>query len=89
MALEQRPLVDVQVPICDADGEVAQRGGRDIDAAGRESVALHRRECAIVADDLGDRIRRRHAASPPRAYDMPRDGLKIKDVGEQEDPFSR
>ena len=35
MALEKRPLVDVQVPIGDADGEVAERERRDVDAAGR------------------------------------------------------
>ena len=29
MALEKRALVDVQVPIGDADGEVAERVGRD------------------------------------------------------------
>ena len=32
MALEKGPLVDVQVPIGDADGEVAERVGRDVDA---------------------------------------------------------
>ena len=63
MALEKRPLVDVQVPIGDADGEVAERVGRDVDAAGKKTVALHRREGSIVPDDLGDRIRRRHVAS--------------------------
>src|SRR4026209_1891722 len=57
MALEQRALVDVQVPIGDADGEVAERVRRDVDAAGNETVALHRREGSIVPDDLGDRIR--------------------------------
>jgi hypothetical protein len=54
MALEKRPPEDVQVPIGDADGEVAERVGRDVDAAGRKTVALHRREGAIVPDDLGD-----------------------------------
>src|SRR5213082_3441755 len=63
MALEKRPLVDVQIPIGDADGEVAERVGRDVDAAGNETVALHRREGSIVPDDLGYRIRRRHVAS--------------------------
>src|SRR5438876_6595842 len=63
MALEKRPLVDVQVPVGDAYGEVAERVGRDVDAAGRKTVALHRREGSIVADDLGDRIRRRHVES--------------------------
>src|SRR5438552_7780792 len=63
MALEKRPLVDVQVPIGDADGEVAERVGRDVDPAGKKAVALHRSEGSIVPDDLGDRIRRRHVAS--------------------------
>jgi hypothetical protein len=63
MALEKRALVDVQVPIGDANGEVAERVGRDVDAAGNKTVALHRREGSIVPDDLGDRIRRRHLAS--------------------------
>src|SRR5437773_1846368 len=63
MALEKRALVDVKVPIGDADGEVAERVGCDVDAAGNKTVALHRREGSIVPDDLGDRIRRRHVAS--------------------------
>jgi hypothetical protein len=37
MALEKRPLVDVEIPIGDADGEVAERVGRDVDAAGNET----------------------------------------------------
>src|SRR5215210_1487852 len=63
MALEQRPLVDVKVPVGDADGEVAERVGRDVDAAGNKTVALHRREGSIVPDDLGDWISRRHVTS--------------------------
>ena len=63
MALKKRALVDVQVPIVDANGEVAERVGRDVDAADKKTVALHRREGAIVPDDLSDRIRRRHVAS--------------------------
>ena len=63
MALEKRALVDVQVPIGDADGEMTECVGCDVDAAGRKTVALHRREGSIVPDDLGDRIRRRHVAS--------------------------
>src|SRR5436190_23812176 len=62
MALEKRALVDVKIPIDDADGEVAERVGCDVDAAGNKTVALHRREGSIVPDDLGDRIRRRHVA---------------------------
>ena len=34
MALEKRPLVDVEVPVGDADGEVAERIRCDVDAAG-------------------------------------------------------
>src|SRR5881392_3908269 len=63
MTLEKRALVDVKVPIGDADGEVAERVGCDGDAAGNKTVALHRREGSIVPDDLGYRIRRRHVAS--------------------------
>jgi hypothetical protein len=44
MALEKRPLVHEKVPIGDADGEVAERVGRDVDAARNKTVALHRRE---------------------------------------------
>ena len=36
MALEKRPLVDVEVPVGDADGEVAERVRRDVDAAGEQ-----------------------------------------------------
>src|ERR1043165_1825163 len=63
MALKKRPLVDVEVPICDADREMAEGVGRDVDAAGDKTVALHRYEGSVVADDLGDRISRRHVAS--------------------------
>ena len=63
MALEKRALVDVNVPIGDAEGQVAERVRRDVDAAGRKTVALHRGEGSIVPDDLGYRIRRRHVAS--------------------------
>jgi hypothetical protein len=56
VALEKRALVDVKVPIGDADGEVAERVGCDVDAAGNKTVALHRREGLIVPDDVPDRI---------------------------------
>jgi hypothetical protein len=46
MAPEKRALVDVQVPIGDAEGQVAERVGCDVDAVGRKTVALHRREGA-------------------------------------------
>ncbi len=70
MALEKRPLVDVQIPIGNADGEVAECVGCDVDSAGRKTVALHRGERSIVPDDLGDRIRFRHLAPPPPSYEM-------------------
>src|ERR1041385_9120000 len=63
MALKKRPLVDVEVPICDADREMAEGVGGDVDAAGDKTVALHRYEGSVVADDVGDRIRHRHVAS--------------------------
>src|SRR6266498_3247996 len=63
MALEKGALVDVQVPIGDADGEVAERVRGDVDTASNKTVALHRGEGSIVPDDVGDRIRRRHVAS--------------------------
>src|SRR2546422_7752989 len=63
MALEKRPLVDVKVPIGDADGEGSERVGCDVDAAGNKTVALHRRGGSVGPGDLGDRIRRRHVAA--------------------------
>ena len=42
VALEKRALVDVQIPIGDADGEVAECERCDVDAAGSKAVALHR-----------------------------------------------
>ena len=63
MAFEQRARMDVQVPIGDANRKMAERVGRDVDAALDQPVALHRRKRSIVPDDLGDRIRTGHAAS--------------------------
>jgi hypothetical protein len=83
MALEKRPLVDVQVPIGDADRKVAERVGRDVDAARKKTVALHRREGSIVPDDLGDRIRRRHVAPPPPSYEM----QEVLDLGIGAEPI--
>src|SRR6058998_3665548 len=70
MALEKRPLVHVQIPVGDTDGEVAECVWRDVDAAGGKTVALHRRKGSIVPDDVGDRITRRHVAPPPPSYEM-------------------
>ena len=55
MSLEKGALVDVEVPIGDADAEMAERVGCDVDAAGKKTVALHRRERSIVPDDVRDR----------------------------------
>jgi hypothetical protein len=60
VTLEQRALVDIEVPLGDADGEVAERIRRNVDAASRQTVALHRRKGSIVTHDLGDRIGCRH-----------------------------
>src|SRR6059036_2824955 len=82
MALEKRALVNVKVPIGDADGEVAERVGCDVDAAGNKAVALHRREGSIVPDDLGDRIRRRHVpAPPPPCYARPNTRSPVGNCG--------
>src|SRR5262245_16079497 len=70
MALEKRALKDVQIPVGDADGEVAERIGRDVDAAGEETVALHRGEGSIVPDDICDRIGRRHPSSSLGSCEM-------------------
>jgi hypothetical protein len=48
--------VDVEVPVGDAVGEVAQGVRRDVDTAGGEPVALQRRERPVVPDDVADRI---------------------------------
>src|SRR5262245_34864918 len=69
MALEQCSLVDVQVPIGDADGQVAERVGRDVDAAGNKTVALPRRGGSVIPDDLRQPIRRPHVASPQPSYE--------------------
>ena len=64
MALEQRPLVDVEIPVGNSDGKVAERIRRDVDAARKKAVALHRGERSIVPDDLGNRVRCRHGHYP-------------------------
>ena len=46
----------------DADGEVAEWIGRDVDTAGSKAIGLHTRKGLIVPDDVEDRIRHRHAA---------------------------
>ena len=56
MALKKRPLEDVQVPIGDADGKVAERVGRDVDTTDSEAISLHRRKTSVVPNDVSDRI---------------------------------
>jgi hypothetical protein len=48
--------MDVQVPLRDADGEVAQRVRLDVDATTGESLALLCRERAVIADEISDRV---------------------------------
>ena len=54
--LEERPEVDVLVPLGDADRQVAQLVRRDVDAARGEAVALQGRERTVVADEVRDRV---------------------------------
>jgi hypothetical protein len=56
--LEKGPEVDVLVPLGDADREVAQLVGRDVDTARGQAVALQLRERAVVADEVRDRVGR-------------------------------
>jgi hypothetical protein len=65
MALEQRALVDIQVPVGHAHCEMAECVRRDVDAPRHEPVTLRGREPAVVPDDIGDRIEHRREASPP------------------------
>jgi len=46
VALEERPHVDVLVPLGDADGQVAQGVRADVDATGEEAGVLLRDEAA-------------------------------------------
>ncbi len=57
--LEERPEVNVLVPLGDPDRQVAQLVRRDVDAARGKAIALHRRERAIVADEVRDRVGQR------------------------------
>ena len=56
VALEERPDVDVLVPLGHAERQVAELVRRDVDAARQQAVALLRRERAVVADDVRDRV---------------------------------
>src|SRR5947199_4231332 len=61
VALEECAQMDVLVPVRDADGQVAQRVRADVDAAREQALVLHRRESAVVPDDVADRISHRVA----------------------------
>ena len=65
MTLQQRPSVDVLVPLGHPEGEVTERVRGDVDAARQQAVALLGREGAVVADDVRDRIG--HIAPPQSA----------------------
>ena len=54
--LEAGPEVEVLIPLRDAERQVAQLVGRDVDAPRGEAVALLRRERAVVADEVRDRV---------------------------------
>src|SRR5712664_1551870 len=69
VALEECAQMDVLVPVRDADRQVAQRVRADVDAAREQPLVLHRRESAVVPDDVADRIS--HRAATLRAI-MPR-----------------
>ena len=56
MALEKCALVDVQVPLRHADGEVAERVRADVDTPREQAVALLRGERPIVPDDVAHGI---------------------------------
>jgi len=66
MALQQRPDVDILVPLGHPEGEVAERVRGDFDAARQQAVALRGCEGAVVADDLRDRVG--HIAPPRSAF---------------------
>ena len=70
--------MDVLVPLRHAESEVAERVRADVDAPGKQAVALLRRERPIVPDDVADRI------SHPRAYPSSRTSLGVQRVLEVE-----
>src|SRR5712691_3733198 len=47
VTLKQGALMDVQVPVRDADRQMTERVWRDVDAARDETVSLQRREGSI------------------------------------------
>jgi len=56
MAFQERPDVDVLVPLGHAEGEVAELVGSDVDAERQQPVALLGGERPVVADDVLDRV---------------------------------
>src|SRR3954468_8273478 len=56
MTLQQGSHVHVLVPLGHAEREVAERVRGDVDAARQQAVSLLRRERAVVADDVRDRV---------------------------------
>ena len=56
MTLEERPQVDILVPLRDADREVAERVRANVDATRQQPLVLHRGESPVVPDDVADRI---------------------------------
>ncbi len=79
MAFEQRPNVDVLVPLRHAEGEVAEWVWADVDPTREQALVLPRDERPVVPDDVADRIGhllillsavivRRHRRRPVRSY---------------------
>jgi hypothetical protein len=62
MAFNETPHLDVLIPLGDSVREVAEWVWGDVDAARRQPVSLLRGECAVVPDDVLDRIW--HQSSP-------------------------
>jgi hypothetical protein len=69
VTFQQGPLMDVKVPIGDANGEMAEGVRCDVDSPRDEPVALRRRERPVVPDDVGDRISVATWHSPPPSYE--------------------
>ena len=69
MALEQRALMEIEIPVGDADGEVAERKRRDVDAAGAEDGRAALLRTPDSPRDLGDQIDVVTWPPPPPSYE--------------------
>jgi hypothetical protein len=81
VSLEERPDLDVLVPLRDSEGEVTELVRGDVDAARQQAVALLCRERPIVADDVRDRLgKRRQSEAIPTDRSVP-ESAKSADSG--------